>query len=153
MAGMGAIVRVFHRNFREPREMDIFELTMPQWRAVLYLQEGPVHMSKLAAGLGVALPSATGIVDRLVERDLVIREEDPEDRRLVLCALTPEGQRMAISLYQADVAVLERLVRALSEEELQIVLNALTLLLRVASQPAEPATLPNAGTSSQARQS
>lgn len=153
VANMGAMVRVFHRNFRQPREVDIFELTMPQCRAVLYLQEGPVPMSKLAAGLGVSLPSATGIIDRLVERGLVSREEDSEDRRLVLCALTAEGQRMATSLFEADVAVLEGLLLTLSDEELLTVLRAQKVLLGAASRAAELRAQPGAVTTAQMKKS
>jgi len=133
-AQMGVLLRVFYQRFRQPKQPEIFELTMPQCRAVLYLQEGPAHMSRLAAGLGVALPSATGIVDRLVERGLVSREEDPEDRRVVLCCLTPGGQHMAMSLYEADVAVLEELLQGLPEQELLTISEGLGILLREASR-------------------
>lgn len=134
---MGAVIRIFYRRFRQPGEPEIFELTMPQCRAVLCLEQGPLHMSRLAATLSVALPSATGIVDRLVERGLVAREEDPQDRRLVLCALTPQGERMATGLYEGDVAVLEGLVHTLSNEDLRIILQGLTILVNAAGQRAD----------------
>ncbi len=126
---MGQLVRVFHRNFRQPHELDLFELTMPQCRTVLFLAEGPASMSKLAAGLGIALPSATGVIDRMVEKGLVARYEDPEDRRVVLCGLTPQGKSMADGLYEADVAVLQDLLRALSDGQITTVLAAIDLLL------------------------
>ena len=109
-------------------------------------------MSRLAATLNVALPSATGIVDRLVERGLVVREEDPQDRRLVLCALTPEGERMATSLYEGDVAVLEELVHGLADEELHIILQGLNILIRAAEQRADSDDQPRQRSSSASRE-
>src|SRR6188472_796666 len=45
---------------------------------------GGLPMTRLADELGVALPNATGIVGRLVERGIVSREDDANDRRRVL---------------------------------------------------------------------
>ncbi|MEK7214770.1 MAG: MarR family transcriptional regulator [Chloroflexota bacterium] len=135
---MGRLVRVFHRNFRQPHELDLFELTMPQCRTVLFLSESPASMGKLAAGLGMALPSATGVIDRMVEKGLVARFEDPEDRRVVLCGLTPQGKAMADGLYEADVAVLQNLLRTLTDSQIGTVLAAIELLLGV-PMDADPA--------------
>lgn len=51
-------------------------------------------MGRLADELDVALPNATGIVNRMEERGLVIRRDDPSDRRLVLVELTAAGRRL-----------------------------------------------------------
>lgn len=132
---MGQLVRVFHRNFHAPHELELFELTMPQCRAVLFLADGAAApMTKLAGGLGVSLPSATGLVDRLVEKGLVARVEDADDRRIVLCRLTDAGTAMADGLYEADVAVLRELLAALPERDVTTVLAAIDLLLAAARQ-------------------
>ncbi|HEY8169570.1 MAG TPA: MarR family transcriptional regulator [Candidatus Limnocylindria bacterium] len=51
-------------------------------------------MGHLADQLDVALPNATGIVNRMEERGLVSRRDDPADRRVVLVALTDGGRRL-----------------------------------------------------------
>ncbi len=129
LENMRGITQIFHRRFREPRDPDIFDLTMPQCRIVLFLSEAPANMSKIAASLGISLPSATGVVDRLAERNLISRRENPDDRRLVICSLTEQGRKMADSLYEADAETLGSLVRALSPEEIQVVLEATRLLI------------------------
>ena len=140
---LSAFLKLCHRTTRAPRELDIFELTMPQCRAVLSLNNGPLTMSKLAAWLGISLPSCTGVVDKLVERGLVSRAEDPEDRRVVRCALTDQGYEMANSLFDADLAVMEEFVSVMSDDELGTILGAMTIMRRVASnvtpQDAPPA--------------
>ena len=140
---MSAFLKLCHRTTRAPSELDIFELTMPQYRAVLSLSNGPLTMSKLAAGLGVSLPSCTGVVDKLVERGLVSRAEDPEDRRVVRCVLTNHGYEMASSLFDADLAVMEEFVSVMSDDELGTILDAMAIMRRAASnltpQDAPPA--------------
>ena len=127
---MNEVFRRFRHHFREPREVELFELTMSQMKALLFLEEAPAQMSKIAAALGVTLPSATGIIDRLVDRGLVSRQVDPMDRRLVICALTEAGVHLAASLYTGHRAAFSELLAALNEQELRIVLQAFSILGR-----------------------
>ncbi|MCA9858175.1 MAG: winged helix-turn-helix transcriptional regulator [Thermomicrobiales bacterium] len=70
-------------------DTEIQGLTLPQIKALIFLyNNGECSMSELAAGLAVSLPSASELVDRLVDRDLVIRTRDTVDRRRVLIALS-----------------------------------------------------------------
>jgi DNA-binding MarR family transcriptional regulator len=67
-------------------------LTIPQMRLLWALrdQDG-LPVGTLAEQLGVNPSTITGHVDRLVKQDLVRREEDPIDRRIVRNYLTDEG--------------------------------------------------------------
>ena len=58
------------------------------------LSKGPATMSELTASLGIACSSATGVVDRLVERGLAERERAADDRRTVNVALTKRGRHL-----------------------------------------------------------
>mgnify|MGYP000651644832 CR=1 FL=1 len=51
-------------------------------------QNGRVSMTELANLLGVSPPSASAMVDRLVEKKLLTRESNPEDRRKVVVSVT-----------------------------------------------------------------
>ena len=94
------ILQLGEKAFRElipilPTEWLQLDLTMPQLKVVLLLfLNGPARMSDIASALDVSLATATGVVDRLVERDIVVRESQPEDRRVVLCRLSEKGQKM-----------------------------------------------------------
>ena len=131
---LGNLIKNCRQHFRRSGDLEFLDLTMSQLRAVLFLEEGPVPMSKLAEALGTSLPSATGIIDRLVERGLVGRREDPEDRRLVICSLSPQGEGVIASLYQADKVDTEALLASLSAEELHVVRQAFVLLSKAAVQ-------------------
>jgi MarR family transcriptional regulator, organic hydroperoxide resistance regulator len=71
-----------------------FELAPQQMIALRMLGAGPRKMSDLAQALFCDNSNVTGIVDRLEERGLVIREAAKGDRRVKLLILTKEGERM-----------------------------------------------------------
>ena len=72
------------------------DLTMPQLRALFALRRhGDCRMGIVAGQLGTSLSTATGVIDRLVERGLVERWQDPDDRRSNVCRLTSDGVDLA----------------------------------------------------------
>jgi len=89
-------------------------LTGAQLRALYVLSDGgPRSLSELAGDLGVGLPAASEMVDRLVESGLASRQPNPTDRRQVIVQMTPEteGIRERIRALRRDqvVRALERL--------------------------------------------
>lgn len=97
--------------------MDL-DVTMPQMKVLMLLKEnGALRVGVLARHLNVSTPTITGIVDRLVRQELVRREDDPSDRRVVLNVLTKKGEDLMRRLQNRGEAELTRLVVALSSEE------------------------------------
>jgi DNA-binding MarR family transcriptional regulator len=95
----------------KPRWVTIAEeldLAPMQVRALLALG-GPVPMSALAGVLHCDASNVTGIVDRLEDRGLVERRVHPEDRRVKLLVLTPQGaalrERMRARLAEPPAAL------------------------------------------------
>jgi long-chain acyl-CoA synthetase len=82
------------------------DLSLPQYRILVFLDEGKVVASALADKLAVSRPSVTAVVDGLVTRGLVERLHDPADRRRVGHDLTAEGRRL---LKKGDESVDRRL--------------------------------------------
>jgi len=94
------------------------DVTMPQMKVLMLLREnGALRVGILARHLSVSTPTITGIVDRLVRQELVRREDDPSDRRVVLNALTKRGEEMMDRLRHKGDAELARVVEALTQEE------------------------------------
>jgi DNA-binding MarR family transcriptional regulator len=58
-------------------------------------------MAMLARELDLAPSTGTRLLDPLVRRDLVRRESDPKDRRVVVVSLTAAGRRLARELESA----------------------------------------------------
>lgn len=82
------------------------DLTLSQYRTLMFLDEGSAAASVLADVLAVTRPSVTAVVDGLVGRGLVERKHHDSDRRRIEHRLTEEGRRV---LCQADAAVEARL--------------------------------------------
>jgi len=82
------------------------DLSLPQYRILILLDEGKVAASALADRLAVSRPSVTAVVDGLVTRGLVERHHDPDDRRRVGHDITADGR---LVLKKADESVDRRL--------------------------------------------
>ena len=83
------------------------DLSLAQYRVLAFLSEVDGAAASVVAGrLGVSRPSVTGIVDGLVARGLVERQESTEDRRRVEHHLTPTGLE---ALAAADLATSQAL--------------------------------------------
>src|SRR5918911_2652596 len=116
----------FYRSLRPTREWLEVDLTMSQLKVLFLLYaERHASMTRLAEALNVTLATGSGIVDRLVEHGWVRREEDPHDRRIVLCTLTGDGVRVTERLQQAGTSHVARLLEHLSAPELRTVVEAL----------------------------
>ncbi|WP_324654109.1 MarR family winged helix-turn-helix transcriptional regulator [Georgenia sp. H159] len=128
-----ALVRLYSRTRVSP----LLEtaLTMQQLKALLHLSaEGPVVSHRLADSLGITPASVTGLVDRLVERGLVHRAEDPQDRRTRLVELTADGLTTVDRLLTAGAEHRRDLLSRLDIEALHAVATAFAALHRAAEQ-------------------
>ena len=68
------------------------ELSFPQIHAVHVTRErGTVTVTELADMLGVSPPSASAMVDRLVEKGVFKREQSREDRRKVVVSVSSKA--------------------------------------------------------------
>ena len=106
------------------------DLTMPQLRALFALRRhGDCRMGVVASQLGTSLSSATGVIDRLVERGLVERWQDPADRRSNVCRLTEEGADLAERLLTLRRREWEERLNGLTVEETTRAQHGLTVLL------------------------
>ena len=80
--------------------------------------EGPLRPGLLADRLRIAPRSVTEVVDALVERALVRREPDPEDRRAMTLTITDAGHALVGEITAIRRAHTERVFDAvLSGEE------------------------------------
>jgi DNA-binding MarR family transcriptional regulator len=104
-------------------------LTVPQVKAVSYLyHNGEQTVSGLANGLATSLPSASELIDRLVDRGLVERFADPQDRRRVLVGLTPEALNFARRLHDLRRIQVRDALRRMPEEDWPHFLQSLRAL-------------------------
>lgn len=94
------------------------DLTSVQYAAMATLHDHPGLDQGTLAGL-IAYDRATigGVVDRLVQKGLMLRETSAKDRRARILTLTAEGERVLACATPWVERVQEDIVACLSEEE------------------------------------
>ncbi len=99
-------------------------LSKPELLIIDYLaRQNELTMSQLAKALNIGLSTATGVVDRLVEKKLVGRIRDKKDRRVVRIALTKKGQELSRSYLEQKKEVFGRLIGTLSAKEQDVLIS------------------------------
>ncbi|MBI3743757.1 MAG: winged helix-turn-helix transcriptional regulator [Chloroflexi bacterium] len=111
------VSRYFGVEYEDPRALE--SLTVGQLRILRALLSGPVTMTGVAQVAGVARGAATGMVDRLVARNLVRRYNDPANRRVVKVELMPDGARLREQVHARSVRRTEMLTSQLSAPQRQ----------------------------------
>lgn len=120
-------VRGLSRGHRHPPgDLDI---TIGQLHCLKVIRslETP-SMTDLSEILQLQPSTVTALVDGLVERELVERHEDAEDRRIVRAALTTEGKRRGTRHRKARRQRLLELLRDIGDRELKRIEDALQVL-------------------------
>ena len=113
------------------------DLTIPQIKALALLQDqGPQRMGSVSAYLGSTFSASTSIIDRLVDKKLVERTLDPDDRRVVICQLTVEGHEAVEQFWRIGRLRIVELSECLSAEELETVVRGMELLRRAVEDSA-----------------
>lgn len=118
-----------------PKELLEMDISMPQMKILLILFiHGPQRMSLLATDLGVTLATATGLVDRLVERDFIIRASDPSDRRVVICQLSEIGNKAIGRIWKSARNRSSQLLSAMETSKLMMFHEGLKAMLESAEK-------------------
>ena len=101
-------------------------ITTAQGYTLLSLPEkGYLTMNGLSETLELANSTMTRMVDQLVQKGLVRRKPDAEDRRIVLVGLTDEGRAMRTTLEQSLQEFFGQVVAGLQEYEHPVMLHCL----------------------------
>lgn len=140
-AAMRGSMRHFLRYARESG------LSMSHLGAIFHVHRaGSCGVTEIGEHLGVTSAAASQLLDRLVEQGLVIRAEDPEDRRVKRIGLTDKGQQVLEKGIRARQNWIRDLAVMLSDDERSLVTSALEILIDKANQLSlEPAVALQAG--------
>lgn len=115
------------RQFMHLLEDKRFCLTLPQFYTLLHLKRmaGECKMSDLAEATHQSAASLTGIVDRLLGKQLVVRTRHDRDRRQVMVVLTPQGNALIAEIKHARREQMRTALANLQEHEIQTLLHLL----------------------------
>ncbi|HSW58601.1 MAG TPA: MarR family transcriptional regulator [Dehalococcoidales bacterium] len=116
-----------------PDEILTMDITMAQMKIMLILFiHGPQRMTHLATELDVTLPTATSLVDKLVDKGYVSRENQTDDRRVVLCKLSEPGLKTIRGIWEAARIRSRQLLEAMDVYRLEMFRDVLNDMLKTA---------------------
>jgi DNA-binding MarR family transcriptional regulator len=108
--------------------VDRFGLNRTDVRVVDLLQEfGPMSAGELARAAHVSTGAVTTVIDRLVERGLVQRLDDPRDRRRVIVGITEKTNRICGEIFFPLHAEGNELLERFSDSDLNVIIEFLRL--------------------------
>jgi DNA-binding MarR family transcriptional regulator len=117
VAGTAAIAG--HQRCAAARRLHQQGISMAHLQTLWILQDhGPQPVTHLADLLGVAVPNATGIIDRMEQRGLVERGRDGADRRVVIVRQTRDGAQAVEEMDGWRSEMLQSLLDRLDTDQL-----------------------------------
>jgi DNA-binding MarR family transcriptional regulator len=108
------------------------QLSVPQFRCLNFIHREPgSSVGAVAAFLGVTMPTASAMVDRLVRAGAVAPRTAVSDRRRSELQVTPTGQAQLRQVWQGAHGEFTRLLAGCTADELQALQAGLSTLRRV----------------------
>ncbi len=119
------------RQFMQLLADERFDLTVPQFHTLLHLSycDGECKMSDLARSTHQSAASLTGVVDRLLEKQLVERGRPEGDRRQVIVSVTERGRRLLYTIKAARRDETRMALTHMRSAELHELLRLLNMML------------------------
>ncbi len=114
-------------------------LSLSQCGALLHLHHmGQAGVTDLGEHLNVSSAGASQMLDRLVQQGLILRSEDPGDRRVKQIILSDKGHQIVEGSIRARISWLRDVFEDLSPREEEWIALALDALIEKASQLGYP---------------
>ena len=118
-----------------PKELLTLDISMSQLKVMLLLFiNGPLNMSNIAASLDVTLPTASSLIDRLVEKDYIERENISDDRRVVLCRLSENGQKAINGIWDSGRVRSREILEKMNLANLEMFFKVLSAMMKSARE-------------------
>lgn len=106
------------------------KLTLEEFMVLdLVYESGSCSMKDIISSFSMPPSTATGLVDRLVDRKYVIRSKSKEDRRRILIKMTTKGKKVYSSFKSGALAQLEDSLKHLTTSELESLLKLINKLI------------------------
>lgn len=118
---MASMQRLVMRSFAETKSRKKAPTHAQMWIMVIITQAGEnrIHIKDLAEHLRMTSSAVTQLVDGLVKEKLLLRTEDPADRRKISVSLTPQGRKKLEEAKQQKFLTISKLFESLSDKEIE----------------------------------
>lgn len=121
--------QLMYRDFLE--RLEPYGLTPFHYLVLCCLwEEDGLSTTSIAEKLKQLGATLTGVVDRMEERQLVVRERNLSDRRVVQIWLTEEGKRLMKVLPPIGASVIEKATKDISKDEQDMAIKILDRIVQ-----------------------
>ena len=112
------------------KQLEKHNLTFQQYQALILLHyDNALSMSEIKNKLLISRPGATALIDKLVKKRLIKRDYSLEDRRRVIIASTPKGEKVLAKLLMGHEKFAKDMAKRIGKDGLRTVEQALKTLL------------------------
>jgi MarR family transcriptional regulator, 2-MHQ and catechol-resistance regulon repressor len=106
-----------------------FDLTPAQFDVIATLgNTNGLSMGEIGEKTLITKGTLTGVIDRLIQKQLVLREVPPDNRRNVIVQLTPQGQQIFEQSFPSHIAHLKERFDRLQPTEIEALTDLLAQL-------------------------
>jgi DNA-binding MarR family transcriptional regulator len=112
------LMKIFRDMPRQMPPATVRDLTIGQIRLLFVLRAGPQPMGAIAEVFDLSSTAATGFVDRVERHGLIARRHRTDDRRIVECFLTPDGERFLDGVATVRLDAVRNALAVLSPRQL-----------------------------------
>lgn len=124
------VIRLNSKIFKSQELFKSFPLPPSHVKVIFFLMHhGSAPISNIAEHLSISKPNMTPIIDKLIQEDLVMRCEDPNDRRVILIEKTEKAAKLFENHKQLIKQILAEKLEVLSEEEIAKLHEAILVMM------------------------
>jgi len=115
---------------KEIRLAEIHSLTQAEFRCLrLFGADENINNKKIAERMNLSPSRLTRIIDGLVNKEYILREIDPNDRRNMRVCLSRKGQLLVQQLNKAYIEIHREILQDIEVEQHKPLIAAMTQLL------------------------
>jgi DNA-binding MarR family transcriptional regulator len=120
------VMREIRSQMRSRRSL---ELTIPQFRTLAFVNRNKgSSLYEVSDHMGLTPPSVSTLVDGLIERGMMEREEDPTDRRRVRLAVTSHGRAILETASHETLTYLAKKLSNVTPDNREVIAKAMEIL-------------------------
>ena len=108
-----------------------FGITLEQFHILRHIRKGYASVAELADVKQISRPAVSQAVQSLVEKGLVTRETDADDRRSARLTLTPYAEKVLDANYDSTREWMKGKMQTISSDEAEQVIRAMEILKKL----------------------
>ncbi len=135
----GTIPPVWNRIKGNVRSIavDHYDISVEQFHILRHIRKGLASVSELAEVKQISRSAISQAVDLLVERGLICRLQNAQDRRNIPLELTDSGNKLLDTIWEKNRAWMRSQMTSLSIQDLNTLTSAMEILSKTFAEPAE----------------